>query len=396
MSERDMNLDRMREVVLKLELTQYAQTEAHLAKEELREYIRSELLALRNENQLDRRKQYGTIAFIITILVGSDVWAIQNLESRVQHALAAEVEKNRQLVAAVLATETTKMQRQIIDRLNQEFGTPRLQEMIGEEARRYTANEANSYITAEVETKIRPFRTQIDRSIADTNQLAAQNSENVKKFGDFLRQNEQQYRADYQTLSKTVGDSQTLTKALSLQVAAQKRKSEISALANDAINNGTRSALEVLSRIMDDASEAAEIRELARSEMFRVKAFWVTAEKTLGIEITWRGVDGKPKAQTAVSTCELLSNLQNNKDWPVRVKAAQLLATHANIGVPEALLKAIQSDQQLHVVQDAVRSFTSVTGFQSPDVFGLPYVETWWKTHADEINKKLQKLDCTP
>jgi hypothetical protein len=396
MNKDDVNLDRMREVVLKLELTQYARTEAQLAKEDLREYIRAELLALRNENRLDRRKQYGTIAFIFTVLVGSDVWAIQNLESRVQRALAEEVEKNRQTAAAVLATETTKMQGQIKNRLDQEFATPRLQRMIGEEARRYTANEAKAYIVSEVETVVRPFRTQIDQSIADTKRLAAQNAENVKKFGDFLQQNEKQYRAEYQKLSKTVGDSESLTKTLSLQVAAQKHRSDISALANDAINNGSRTSFAVLSRILDDTSETTEIRELARSEILKLKIFWMTANKTVANEVAWTGPDGKPKAETALTACDLLSALQNNKQWEVRAKAAQLLAAHANLGVPEGLLKAIQSDQQLHVVRDAIRSFSSLTGFQTPDVFGLPYAETWWQGHADETKKKLTKLDCTP
>jgi hypothetical protein len=39
MNERDLNLERMREAVLKLEVTQYAKVEAQLAKEELREHL---------------------------------------------------------------------------------------------------------------------------------------------------------------------------------------------------------------------------------------------------------------------------------------------------------------------------------------------------------------------
>jgi len=135
---------------------------------------------------------------------------------------------------------------------------------------------------------------------------------------------------------------------------------------------------------------------MAASEVSIVKVFWITAYKTRAAEFQWKGRDGKEKTESQLTTCDLLFELLNNVEWVVRAKAAELLAAHREVGVPEALLRAIERDRQLHVVREAARAWESVTGHRPPDVFGLPFVETWWKEHAEETKKRLQKLDCTP
>lgn len=384
MNEHDLNLDRMREAVLKLEVTQYAKAEAQLAKEELRqdirEQIRIEMLSLRSEAREDRRRLLGYAILAFTILIGGDIWtvwsSVNRLQGEVQKALQIEVEKNRQTAAAVLATETQKMHDQIRERLNHEFETPRLHQMIGEEARRYTANEAQAYINTQVEAVLKPFREQVSQELARSEHTTQQ-----------LQQNEQR-------LTKAIEESEKLTKSLSQQVSLLTRRNDIYGLGAAAIDEGDRASLGVLTVISEDQAETKVIRETAEAEMLKVKAFWVGIDKIRASEFHWTGIDGKPKAEAELTACDLLHELRNSKFWQVRAKAAQLLANQKKVGVPEGLLRVIQSDSQLHTVRDAVKSFEQITGYRSGDVFGLPFIEIWWKDHAEETTKKLQKLDC--
>jgi len=103
----------MREAVLKLEVTQYAKTEALLAKEELRENLRQDSELFRKDIRSERNAFYAKVFFVAAFLIGGDVWTMWTVVQHVQDALKGEVEKNRQIVAAVLAEEPKKIQDQI-------------------------------------------------------------------------------------------------------------------------------------------------------------------------------------------------------------------------------------------------------------------------------------------
>jgi hypothetical protein len=113
MNERDLNLDKMREAVLKLEVTQYAKAEAQLAKEELREHLRQDASLLRNDIREERRAFYTKVFVFVAFLIGGDAWTMWGVYQHAQQVLQAEVEKNRRTVADVLSAETKKIRDQI-------------------------------------------------------------------------------------------------------------------------------------------------------------------------------------------------------------------------------------------------------------------------------------------
>lgn len=120
MNEPDFNLDRMREVVLKQEVIQYAKIETQLAKEELREHIRQDLRLFqdeirrdRNENRQERRNFYAKVFIVAAFIIGGDIWTMWGVYQHAQQVLQAEIEKNRGIVAAVLEVETVKIRGQV-------------------------------------------------------------------------------------------------------------------------------------------------------------------------------------------------------------------------------------------------------------------------------------------
>jgi hypothetical protein len=75
MGHHDINLEAMREAVLKLEVTQFARTEVQLAKTELRDYLQSEVTVQATQARQRNGKVVRYIVVAASILIGSDIWA---------------------------------------------------------------------------------------------------------------------------------------------------------------------------------------------------------------------------------------------------------------------------------------------------------------------------------
>jgi hypothetical protein len=199
----------------------------------------------------------------VAFLVGGDAWTMWGVYQHMQTILQAELEKNRKIAAEVLTAETLKMREQIQSRLSHEFETPRLQQLIAGEARRYTANEAQTYIAAQVEAGLKPFQSQVRRATND-----------LELLQDGLQQYQKQSKADYQKLTHATAASEKLTEKLSEQIELGHRRDRIAGLEADAINEGgDRASFDILTRIANDPSEAKDIQGMAASEVSRIKAF---------------------------------------------------------------------------------------------------------------------------
>lgn len=384
MDQRNIELNRMRDVALKLEVNQYARQEALITKAELRAILDTDVTAFKNDIKNQRKSIWAWAGTVIAVLIGGDVWAMWSFAERMEAALQAEVEKNRSEVAAVMRKETEQMRAQIQKRLQSEFETPRLRQLIGAEAQRYTANEAKAYIASQVESGLKPFRLLVENASQETHRLKDDQQEYEKK-----------YRADYSRLLNGIEQSENITKTLTTKVQMIDLRDQLFVLEDRAIQDGDRGAFKSLRDIALDAKKSPELRNAALAGMARTKAFWVGVDKTKAVKVRWAGRDGKSKDEVTLNTCDLMFEAQHNTDWQVRVMAVRLLANHRKVGVPELILKLVHENSQLHVVKDAVIAFGKVTGFAAPDVFGSPHVENWWKQNAEVTTKRLTQLDCT-
>lgn len=138
-------------------------------------------------------------------------------------------------------------------------------------------------------------------------------------------------------------------------------------------------------------SEDLDLNERARSAIIAIKGFYIGKTKIKGFEISYKDEEGKPVKEENFETSLLIDDLIQNEDWRVRTKIAELLKSHKEIGVPEALLDSMENDPNLWVRKEALNSFESVTGFKASDVFqfetGFP--RKWYVKNQEEVSNIL-------
>lgn len=206
--------------------------------------------------------------------------------------------------------------------------------------------------------------------------------ENVLKqiysFQSFLNKSREDFSNQYNTL-KT-------------EVAILEERNRLIGLADIAIADGKREAFEELENFVNNPTQS-ELVSAANAEILRVKAFYLIGTRIKGVHIYAPGPFniGDKSVDEQISTKDLISALQNNPEWQIRAKAAELLGRRQEKGVLEALLQAMHRDQRLDVVKVALDSFESITGFSSNDVFGYEAAEEWWSNNKQEIDKKLKE-----
>ena len=182
--------------------------------------------------------------------------------------------------------------------------------------------------------------------------------------------------------------------AVNSELATLKERNRLMQLADRAVTDGDRKALEKLIKLQND--ETNPLAALAGSLTLQVKNFYLFGNRLGDYKLLLHRFDlsdnqlpGLPPSPESYSTGDLVAGLRDSEDWRARAKCADLLGSRKVKSVPEALLAAVQTDNHLEVVRNALRSFSIVTGYSSPDVFAYEPAEDWWREHMDEINRTL-------
>ncbi|MCM8780985.1 MAG: hypothetical protein NC908_03580, partial [Candidatus Omnitrophica bacterium] len=164
--------------------------------------------------------------------------------------------------------------------------------------------------------------------------------------------------------------------ALMEELALLRERNRLAELANVAIVEGKRKALEELENFVKDASRR-ELIEVAQAEIMRIKAFYATTNPLKGQSITYNSPSGMVILDDKIPTSTLILELRQNPDWRLRAKFAELLAKRKEPGVEEALLGAMRNDQRLEVVKVASESFCMLTGCRLKDIFDWESAKEW-------------------
>ncbi|MGE5197381.1 MAG: HEAT repeat domain-containing protein [Deltaproteobacteria bacterium] len=164
---------------------------------------------------------------------------------------------------------------------------------------------------------------------------------------------------------------------LATQVEVLKTRNRLAQLANVAISEGSRQALQELEDIAGDPNKA-DLAEVANAEVMRVKAFFATTSRLKEQTVKYNNSEGIVIVDDKIPTATLISDLRDNPDWRVRAKFAELLAIRNEEGVAQALLEAAASDENLYVMKAALEAFATVTGFKSSDIFDYKSAREWW------------------
>jgi len=281
--------------------------------------------------------------------------------------------------------------RQLVrDRLNKEFASKNIEALILNAATRAAESQSKGMIRETLKPAIEQARGQIQ-----------QETDNMQRFANRLqresRQSIGQVQAELNDESKQQKQSMSslrteYTKDLDRLRTVVDYEEELRGIQvlKDSATEGDFNAYRQLSEYR---SKDLGLMSAAHVALLEVKGFYIFANRTKGVSIWMLNPDGSKGAQDGNIQVPLLIDyfLFNQPNWAYRDKAAQLLAYKRQRGVAEALLKSMQTDPDLWVRRDALRSFEQLTGFVEQDVFDFGRAATWWQENKDHYLKTLLK-----
>jgi hypothetical protein len=290
--------------------------------------------------------------------------------------------------------------RTLVEKVAQKFVEPTIKATVENVA----ATQARGILEAQIHPEVERFKAETNASI--------------QTFKSFTEGLESRYKADYSRLSHSFTEIaaqttaaqkmasgltatvtnlerhdkeyESLNKSVGLILQDLEQRKKITDLSARAINGADRAAFQELMDLAVKSNDSG-VKELAASEMMRVKGFWIGASRTAGTELA---KDGKTVKLNELSTCELVAAVSVSSPWPVRALAVGELGNRKHTGVPETLLSIVKSDDNLEVIKDGVIAWQTLTGYRSPDVFGQPQLAQWWNEHAVEFSKQLSAPSC--
>jgi len=283
---------------------------------------------------------------------------------------------------------TEFLNRTVLEKVNEKFRDPTIKQTVSDVA----SKEAKRLLAEQIQPEV-------DRFQRETN---AQ----IESFRKFTVSMESRYTGDYQRLSAGLTKIESseqkleagnkkvdgLIQTMSTTVDNLDRRKALTDLTAAAVGGSRPALTQLTTAAVSDKSP--EMRRLALSEILKVKGFWVTGSRIEGAKL--HDKDGKDLKVSELKLCEMIPEALHNNAWEVRAVLVRELGSRKVEKVPETLLQIIQSDDNLEVVKDAVVAWTSLTGYRSADVFGLPDIATWWESNRDSFQKTLSKAESCP
>ena len=165
----------------------------------------------------------------------------------------------------------------------------------------------------------------------------------------------------------------------------------IEALENRA-RGGDRSAFLALAEYSD---VDPLLKEHALSGVFAVKTFYVGSTKVGGIRLLTRDESGNLQStEDSEVSAQTALGLLNHPEWRTRAVAARALRSRRHNGVPDALLILMETDPNLAVASEAMKSFKAITGYKTRDVFDFlnERPRIWYEKNREEVAGRLEAL----
>jgi hypothetical protein len=299
-------------------------------------------------------------------LLGDDLGRISQEEKlRIIKGLKRNVLRDVLFLAGALAIITILslwgikegLERKSIKRIDEQFETPEIQELLEDVARTKT----KELMQRQIDPELKRLRKEL--------------SEKVAQFEKYQSEMKERLQRSYQAITN---------EGLKFQ-----RRGSIFELGDAAISQMSRSAYEELLELLNDPRDAS-LQLAARSEIIRVNHALMNSARIAGVTLSGQGSGDTTIEESDFTTQDLIDFLIDDPDWRFRARSAQLLANKKELGVPEALLDAMGNDENMEVFKHAVRAFKTVTGCIAPDTFEYEYCSEWWAANSETVNEKLE------
>jgi hypothetical protein len=183
------------------------------------------------------------------------------------------------------------------------------------------------------------------------------------------------------------GEMKKLLKEVRAELEQQKIRNRLTKFADEAISTGSRYAFRELERHIDNPDNSVT-KDACNAEIIRVESHYITARRYRSYSVPMAKLfPGKKESElTFDDLVQLLSSASSH--WEFRAWAARQMGDMpGNADVPEALVRAMKGESDLCVVQEALRSFEKLTGYQPPGVFDTTVAVDWWNENKERYAK---------
>ncbi len=282
------------------------------------------------------RSNYRLVGSFFVIVIVAGIWFTYKTGGDFREEMRSNITEHK---------ETLKvLKKEVETRVDEELGKEAIQNLIKEKVTKHVDKVAEAIIIKQIENKINPKITEAERKLL----------------------------------------------ALDQEITKIKRRNHITELADKAISDADRFALDELKKIRDEAETGSPEQSAAEAEGSRVIIFWGTSRRLTDLQGT-DAYDNSGIKYTSLSTKKLINLLLSDKRWQVRRECARLLSNKKEVEVAVALAKALKSDSDLGVVNMALQSFKNVTGMPIMGFLVYESALEWWEKNKDEVIKKLKK-----
>jgi len=277
----------------------------------------------------------------------------------------------------------------VVNRLDKEFSTERLQVTITSAAEKAAQKQTKELIEGRLNPAVEDALKQIGQQRQQVATAASDLKANVDgKMAAFKGQIETQGKQDQAGLTKLHDEYTKEIGTLKLLTEHQQKLQDIAILKAQAAD-GDYQALKSLDSYKSGIPDLDKSAVEARMD---VGVLYLTGNRVYGTSIWLNNLDGTHGlTNEAIPTPSLIYIflLNSKQDWKYRVKAAQILGTRREKIVFPALLQATKSDPNLWVKRSALVSFQTMTGFLGFDVFDFEGADKWWEQNGQAFLKTL-------
>lgn len=162
------------------------------------------------------------------------------------------------------------------------------------------------------------------------------------------------------------------------------KRNELTRIADLAIGDGKRNALQKL-RLISDTTKTDYLKTAAESEIGRIFSYYIAY---------W--TDFQIKNEQSLKTSELLEILRSDKDWKNRVASAQALSRKKESFYEiEILMERLRVEQDLRVLKVIIyrlMEYTQLSGvnYEGMGNFNFEYFYKWWNEYRNILKDKLK------
>jgi len=187
-------------------------------------------------------------------------------------------------------------------------------------------------------------------------------------------------------INNILNDLDNLKDSFAKEIDIVKTRNGIMSISDDAIANMNKKSYDTIKTMYDNEHANNELKTMLLSEVVRIKNSFINSTRIANFKLNFiDNVDEKDIVSHILTTL-----LLNDKNWQVRARSAMILASRKDIKVAYSLYNCIENENNLEVLRNCIKSFSSLTDYKPNDVFDNELIIEWWAKNEESVANKLK------